>query len=204
MELWNIEKNKKSFPSFHYSNIPFKTFLCERIRNVVTTLIIIALLLCITGIIGCIVPGLPGVPLNFIAMLMIHWAFQPYNTVTLIIFGVLTVIVTVLDYMIPIWTAKRFGATKWGIWGSVIGMIAGIFFTPVGMILGTLLGAIIGDLIAGRTATQATRAGLGSLFGTLATMGIKLMLAGGMTFSVVYKIIKFSFGDASGDDGCGG
>lgn len=170
----------------------------------VTALIIIAVLLCVIGIIGCIVPGLPGVPLNFIAMLLLQWAFQPYSIATLIVFGVLTVIITVLDYMIPVWTAKRFGATKLGIWGSVIGMIAGIFFTPIGMILGTLLGAIIGDLIAGRTATQATRAGLGSLFGTFATIGIKLMLAGGITFSVCYKIIKFSFGDASDGDGCGG
>ena len=166
--------------------------------EMVTALIIIAVLLCIIGIIGCIVPGLPGVPLNFIAMLLLQWAFQPYNIAILIVFGVLTVIVTVLDYMIPVWTAKRFGATKLGIWGSVIGMVAGIFFTPIGMILGTLLGAIIGDLIAGRTATQATRAGLGSLFGTLVTIGIKLTLAAAMTFIVVYGIIDF----IDGSGGC--
>ena len=158
-----------------------------------TVLIIIAVLLSLIGIIGCIVPGLPGVPLNFIAMLLLQWAFQPYSISTLIIFGVLTVVVTVLDYMIPIWTAKRFGATKQGIWGSVIGMVVGIFLTPIGMILGTLLGAIIGDLIAGRTATQATRAGLGSLFGTLVTIGVKLALAAVLTFSVVWEVIAFAF-----------
>ena len=167
--------------------------LCKEIIPVETALIIIAVLLSVIGIIGCIIPGLPGVPLNFIALLLLQWAFQPYSTTTLIVFGILTVLVTVLDYMLPIWTAKKFGATKQGIWGSVIGMVVGIFFTPVGMILGTLLGAIIGDLIAGRTTSQATKAGVGSLFGTLVTMGVKLALAAVLTFSVVWEVVVFVF-----------
>lgn len=190
MEWWNNGKYLLlTIPSFRYS---IQSFFFVT-ANMEITLIIIAILLSVIGIIGCIIPGMPGVPLNYIAMLLLQWAFQPYGLVTLVIFGVLTIIVSVLDYTIPIWTAKRFGATKQGIWGSIIGMILGIFFTPVGMILGTLLGAVIGDLIAGRTTPQATRSGLGSLFGTLVTVGIKLTLAAVIALSAVYEVGVFIF-----------
>lgn len=156
-----------------------------------TLLIIFAVLLSLTGIIGCIIPGLPGHPLNYIAMLLLHWAFQPFAISTLLIFGILTIAITVLDYMIPLWTGKKFGATKQGIIGSIIGMLLGMAFTPIGMILGTLLGAVIGDMIAGRTTAQATKSGLGTLFGTFLSIGIKLILSGTMSFFVVYEIAKF-------------
>ena len=154
-------------------------------------LFLVAILLSIIGIIGSVIPGLPGHPLNYIALLLVQWAVQPFSMSTLILFGVLTIVVFILDYYIPILTAKKYGATKQGIAGSIIGMFVGMFFTPIGMIIGTLAGAIIGDKIAGRTHQQAAKSGLATLSGTLMSIGFKLVMAGWMTVLVVYKLIEF-------------
>ena len=154
-----------------------------------TLLIILAILLCIVGFIGSIIPGLPGHPLNYLAMWCIQWPLHPFTTTTLIVFGVLTVIVLVLDYLIPIWTGKKYGATRQGIIGSMIGMLLGIVFTPIGMLLGTFLGAIIGDMVAGRTTSQATRSGVATFMGTIISIGFKVALSGIMTFMVFYKLV---------------
>lgn len=154
-----------------------------------TTLIIISILLCIVGFIGSIVPGLPGHPLNYLALWCLQWSIHPFTTITLIVFGILTVLVLVLDYLIPVWTGKKFGATRQGIIGSMIGMVAGIIFTPIGMLLGTFLGAIIGDMVAGRTTSQATRSGIATFMGTVISIGFKVALSGIMTFMIIYKLI---------------
>lgn len=154
----------------------------------ITTLVILSLILALAGIIGCVFPGLPGHPLNYLAMWCLQWAFHPFSIATLIVFGILTIVVLVLDYYVPIWTAKKFGATKQGIIGSMLGMIVGFFFTPIGMILGTIMGAIIGDMVAGKTSSQATKSGIATFFGTLISIGMKLVLSGVMTGIVIYKI----------------
>lgn len=161
--------------------------------NTDTILLIIALLLCIIGLAGCIVPGLPGPPLNYAGMLMVQYVQKPFETYTLIIFGILTAAILVIDYLLPVWFAKKFGATKQGIWGSIIGMFLGIFFTPVGMIFGLLIGAIIGDLLAGRTSGQATRSGLATFFGTLLSVGLKLGVAGVVSVFVFYECVRILF-----------
>ena len=154
-------------------------------------LIIIAIILSVVGVIGSIVPALPGPPINYIALLLIQWAFQPYSVATLVTIGVFTVIILALDYLIPIWTAKKYGATKQGITGSIIGMLIGILFTPIGMIFGTLVGAIIGDLIAGKTTQQATRSGAAILFGTVLSIGFKFILSITMSLLVVYEVFNY-------------
>ena len=153
-------------------------------------LLIIAILLCLIGLAGCIVPGLPGPPLNYAGMLIVQYVLKPFETYTLIIFAVLTAVILVIDYLLPIWFAKKFGATKQGIWGSVIGMVVGFFFTPIGMILGLLMGAIIGDLMAGRTTKQAATSGIATFFGTLLSVGLKLGVAGIISVFVFYECIK--------------
>ena len=154
-----------------------------------TVLIIIAILLCIVGFIGSIGPGLPGHPLNYLAMWCMVWANRPFATSTLIVFGILTVIVLALDYLIPLWTGKKFGATRQGIIGSMIGMVVGIIFTPIGMLLGTFLGAMIGDMMAGKTTSQATRSGIATFMGTIISIGFKVALSGIMTFMIIYKLV---------------
>ncbi|MBI3232497.1 MAG: DUF456 domain-containing protein [Bacteroidetes bacterium] len=161
--------------------------------NIDVILLIVAAALSIIGLIGCIIPGLPGHPLNYAAMLIVQYVYAPFQTYTLIIYAILTALILVIDYMLPIWFAKKFGATKQGIWGSMIGMVLGIIFTPVGMILGLLLGAIIGDLIAGRQTHEAAKSGIATFTGTILAIGLKLIIAGLLTFLVFVEIIKNMF-----------
>lgn len=145
-------------------------------------LIALSFLFCLAGIAGCIVPGLPGPPLNYVALWMLQWAFKPFSLTFLIIWAAVVIIITVLDYMLPVWTARKFGATRQGILGSLAGMILGIFITPVGMIAGLIAGAIIGDLIAGQRLQKAVGSGAATAFGTLLTIGIKLIVSAIMAF----------------------
>jgi len=155
--------------------------------------IALALLLCVIGLIGCIIPGLPGHPLNYAGMWFVQWAFQPFNNMTLLIFGILTVLILVADYVIPIWTAKKYGATRQGIFGSFVGMIIGFMLPPIGIIIGTIAGAIIGDMMAGKNHGQATRSGLATFTGTLMAIGLKLSLAGVMTGIIFVALFKQLF-----------
>lgn len=156
-----------------------------------TVLIILAIVLLFFGLLGCVLPAIPGPPLSYAGLLCFHFAMGSFTLKTLIIYGVITLIVTALDFIIPVWGAKVFGATRQGIYGSVIGMIAGIFFTPVGMIAGLLAGAIIGDMIGGRKLADAVGSGLGTFIGTVAAMAVKLIVSGIMTFMVFYKSINY-------------
>ena len=156
-----------------------------------TALIILAILLSIIGIIGCIIPGLPGHPLNYIAMWCVQWAIHPFSNTLLIVFGILTVVVFALDYLIPIWTGKKFGATRLGIIGSIFGMILGIFLTPVGMILGMIAGANIGDMVAGRTGAQATKSVIATFMVTLQSVELKFLFGGLMTSIIIYNLITY-------------
>lgn len=156
-------------------------------------LILFASLLTLIGIAGCILPGLPGPPFNYAALLLLHFNGYPFSDSSLIIFGILTIVVLILDYTIPVFSARIFGATKTGIRGSIVGMVVGMFFTPVGMIGGLLLGAIIGDLMEGRSLSQATLSGAGTLLGALAGILIKTIVAVIISFPVWYVIVASIF-----------
>ena len=123
-------------------------------------LIVIAFVLMLIGIIGCIVPGLPGTPIAYAGL----WVAQATDKIDfswkfLLIWGIVTVVIFVLDYIVPAWGTKKYGGTNWGVWGSIIGVFAGMFFGPLGVIIGPLVGAIVGELIGGKEFAQALRAG---------------------------------------------
>jgi uncharacterized protein YqgC (DUF456 family) len=154
-------------------------------------LITLALIFCFAGLAGCILPGLPGPPLNYLALLLLQWAFKPFSVAFLIVWAVVVVIVTVLDFMLPVWTAQKFGATKAGIAGSILGMLLGVFFTPLGMVAGLVAGAIVGDLIAGQRFDKAVHSGAATAFGTLLTIGMKLIVSGMMAFYTLLEAAEF-------------
>lgn len=141
------------------------------------------------GIIGCIVPGLPGTPIAYAGL----WIAQATERVdftwqTLLIWGIVTVVVSVLDYVIPAWGTKRYGGTRWGVWGSTIGVFVGLFFGAVGVILGPLVGAILGELISGKELPKALCAGWGSFVGILFGTVIKLICCGMMTVALIQAL----------------
>lgn len=157
---------------------------------VFTIVAIIAGILMILGLIGCIVPAMPGPPLSFIGLLMIAIAqdfAEPLTSNLVLIMAVLMVAVTILDYIIPVAGAKKYGASKWGIWGAILGMIIGIlFFPPLGIIVGAFLGAVVIELMIGKSGKEALKAGWGTFLGTL--LGTILKLA--VSFTMTYYFLK--------------
>jgi uncharacterized protein YqgC (DUF456 family) len=133
--------------------------------------------LLVTGLIGCFLPVLPGPPLAFLGLLIQQLkSTTPFTIRFIIIFLLITVIITVLDYVIPIYGTKKFGGSKYGIWGSTFGLLIGLWFGPLGMIAGPFIGAWIGELIATSDASQALKAAIGSFIGFLAGTVLKLMV----------------------------
>jgi uncharacterized protein len=145
----------------------------------------------IVGIIGCLVPVLPGPPLSFLGIIFLHLTrFGQFSTPTLITFGIITVIVTIVDYIVPVWGTRRFGGSKYGTKGATIGLIIGFFLGPLGIILGPLIGAFVGEMIFKDDLSYAFKAGFGSLLGFLTGIGLKLAASFAMTFYFVKEIIK--------------
>lgn len=152
-------------------------------------LLVIAFLLMLIGIVGCIVPGLPGTPIAYAGL----WIAQATERVDfswqfLLVWGIVTVVISALDYIVPAWGTKRYGGTKWGVWGSTIGVFVGLFAGPWGVILGPLVGAVIGELLGGKAAQEALRAGWGSFIGILFGTILKLIACGLMLTALIQAI----------------
>ena len=148
-------------------------------------LTILGIILLLIGLIGCVVPIIPGPPLSFIAMILLQIARhgEAFTTNQLVFWGIVTIAVTALDYIIPIAGAKKYGASKAGIWGSIIGMLSGlIFFPPFGMFLGAFIGAIIGELLIGKNNSSALKAGFGTFIGTMTGFILKIIAGFGMGY----------------------
>lgn len=146
-------------------------------------LILLALVLALTGVLGAILPALPGPPLTFVSLLMAYLMFPGMVSDSLLLtMAILTVVVLALDYVAPIWLTRLGGGSKRAEWGATLGIIAGLFFLPLGIILGPLLGAMVGELTAGGNITKAIKVGLMSLISFLLTTGMKLTLSLVMTF----------------------
>lgn len=146
-------------------------------------LLALAIVFIIIGIIGCLVPVLPGPPLSFAGILILHFTdFAEFRVNLLVILGIIAVVVAVFDYVVPIWGTKKFGGTKYGIRGATIGLVIGLFFGPPGIIIGPFLGAVIGEMIYRGDFNYAIRAGFGSLIGFMAGIGIKLAASLIITF----------------------
>jgi uncharacterized protein YqgC (DUF456 family) len=143
------------------------------------------------GVVGCIVPGIPGPPLNFAAIILLKIAFpDQVSWIVLILFGIITLAVTILDYAIPMIGGKLFKASRSGIIGSTIGMLIGIFiFPPFGIFIGLVVGAIVGEIISGKTKIQATKTGAGIFVLSIFAMIIKLVVSLIMS---LYFLLKMS------------
>ncbi len=151
----------------------------------------LGVILTILGLLGCFLPIIPGPPLSFAALLLLQLKAEPPFTVTfLLIMAGVTVFVTVLDYVVPIAGAKKFGASKAGVWGSTIGLILGIFILPPwGIIVMPFVGALIGEFIIGKQSKQAFRAAWGTFLGFLTGVLLKLIASGVMAFYFFSNIV---------------
>ena len=153
-------------------------------------LIIIGIILLLVGIIGCILPVLPGQAIAYLSLIMLELTEDaPFEEDFLVIMGLIMIGVTVLDYVVPIWGTKKFGGTKRGLWGSAIGLVFGIIILPItgitlgpfgifGIILGPFVGAYVGESMGGTESNKAFRAAFGSFIGFLTGTVMKLVYSG--------------------------
>lgn len=166
-------------------------------------LIILGAICLLLGLVGCVAPVVPGVPLSYLGLWLLHWTERvQFSWQFLLIWAVVTIVIQVLDYFIPAWGTKKFGGSKYGVWGSTIGLLAGLFMGPMGIILGPFIGAVIGEMIyfnrypqsadnqaANSNFNRALRAGLGSFIGLLTGTVLKLICCGMMVFYFVKELL---------------
>ena len=159
-------------------------------------LLILGIAFLVISIIGSLLPVIPGPPIGFAGMFLLRFSSfveesraEWYDNL-LWTFAFITVIVTVLDYIVPVWGAKRFGGSRAGMLGAGIGVIAGIFFAPVGLIIMPFLGAVIGEMAAGRDNRTSLRAGFGSFIGFLTGVVMKLIVCFLMAFYFFQELFK--------------
>ena len=145
---------------------------------------VLAVLLVLVGIAGTILPALPGLPLVFAGMLLAAWAgdFRQVGVPMLVVLGLLTVFSLAVDFWATALGAKRVGASRLAIVGAMVGTVAGLFFGPIGLLMGPFAGAIGGELIHRRSLQKqdlglAAKIGVGTWFGILFGTVLKLALA---------------------------
>ena len=148
-------------------------------------LLLVGILL-VVGIIGSIIPVIPGPPISYVAVLLMHF-FTPYqfDSYLLITLGSIVVFVTFLDYWLQIEGVKRFGGGKKATNGTIIGLLVGIsVFPPIGILVGPFLGAYIGAKMDDKS-EEALKISFGAIIGFLGGTFLKLLISGFIVCKVV-------------------
>ena len=138
-------------------------------------IIILAGFLLGTGIIGCFLPILPGPAIAYAGFFRARW-IDPVNSPSdseLVMAGVMVAAVTLFDYIVPALGAKKFNCSKWGTFGCFAGTIIGLFFVPLGVVLGPFIGAFCGECIAGKKFDLAIRGAFGAFVGYVTGLVVK-------------------------------
>ncbi len=149
----------------------------------------LTLLLMLVGLIGTVVPLIPGSVLILCGAVLNHFTLQSIGWRTLIALTILMLIAQALDILSGSLGAKWFGATRWGAIGALVGGVVGLFFGLAGILIGPLLGALVGELLGGKGILPAGKSSWGTLVGTTAgiigKLGIGLIM---ITWFVVAAI----------------
>ena len=156
-----------------------------------TVIIILAILAGVVGIAGSIIPGLPGPPISWVGILLLFlWGPEEVPTKTLIIWGVVMVAVSIIDYLVPMYFTKMTGGSRFAERGAMVGLLLGIIFTPIGMILGSFLGAFLSEVYWGKkSAGAALKAAFGSFLGFITGTGLKTIVS----VMILWRIFVFCF-----------
>jgi hypothetical protein len=141
------------------------------------------------GIAGSLLPLLPGPPIAYIGVLLQQLRDpDPFSSKFLWIWAGIVVLTIVLDYFIPVWGTKKFGGTKYGVWGCTIGFLAAFWMGPWGVIIGPFVGAFIGEYLANQHSQQAFKSAIGSFAGFLAGSFLKILVCFFMLYYIIVSI----------------
>ncbi len=151
--------------------------------------LVLGIILLLAGLIGCLLPLLPGPPLAYMALLVLQLRTEPpFSLNFLLLWAVLVALVTLLDYVIPVYGTKKFGGTQAGVWGCTLGLLAGFWLGPLGIIIGPFVGAFVGEWLVDRNSEKALRAAIGSFIGFLAGTVLKLVVCGVMAYYFILAL----------------
>jgi hypothetical protein len=161
-----------------------------------TLIIILAIVAGLVGILGSILPGLPGPPISWVGLLLLYiWgsgtngAGEEMTTTFLLVWLAITIAVTLVDYIVPAYFTRLTGGSKTAGRGAIVGLILGMIYPPVGIILGTLLGAFLAELIFdGKDGWASAKSAFGALMGFLFGTGIKLIASALMMYYIFVYI----------------
>lgn len=159
-------------------------------------LLVIAFVLMIGGILGSFLPVLPGVPLSWLGLLLLHLtAAVPMSYLYLGITLVISIFIVAMQYIIPAMGTKYFGGSRKGMIGATIGLIVGIFIPiPFGILLGAFLGAFLGEISNKSTSGKASKAAFGSFIGLLASTFMEFFVA--LAFLILFIIKVWDYREA--------
>lgn len=143
------------------------------------------------GIIGCVMPAVPGTPLIFAAAVIHRLIVGPTGAQwwVLCLLGLLTVLSIVAEYAASFYGAKTLGATRSGMIGAVVGGLVGLFFGPIGILLGPFLGAFTFEFVGGREWRESAKAGAGATLGLVVGAGGKVACAVAMVLLFTADIL---------------
>lgn len=155
-----------------------------------TILLLLGALALVIGLIGCVAPVIPGPPIGYAGIILLQCTEKhPFSTAFMIVMALAVVAVTVLDYIIPALGTKKFGGSKYGSWGCLIGTFAGFFILPPwGIILMPFIGAFIGELLNGSASDNALKAAFGSLLGFLGGVLCKSIVCIAMIVAFIWGV----------------
>ena len=153
---------------------------------------IIALLLIFIGIIGSVIPALPGPFLSFVGMIILYMLDYPITNTNLVVCGILIFVVTIADYFLAPILTKKGGGSQYATWGSMIGVILAIFIFPISIFLAAFLGAYVGEMIHDSSdQRKAIKVGFYSFLGFLCGLVMQLIIALYITFISVRAVIDW-------------
>lgn len=168
-------------------------------------LVIAAFIVLVLGLIGDVLPGIPGTPVSYLALLLVHWTDKiSFSTQFLVVTGLIALAITVLDYVVPVWGTKKFGGTKAGVRGSTIGLIVSVIVLPllgivigpfgiIGLLGGPFVGAYIAEKRVGNDDTIAWRSAFGSFIGFITGTLMKIVYTLVVGFFMIKELILLMF-----------
>ena len=163
-------------------------YISQKLKYMDILLVILGVICLLVGLAGCFLPILPGPPVAYLALWLLHFTGYAEFTVTeLVVWGLLVVLAQAMDYVTPMLGTKYSGGSKWGNWGCAVGTVAGMFVFPP---WGIFVGAFVGELLGGKASGDALKAGFGAFAGFLLSVVLKVTLCGYFIYSFVRGIIN--------------
>ena len=142
------------------------------------------------GLLGSVLPALPGPPVAYAgALLLLLCPGTEVSTTFLVVSGIIMLVITVVDYLLPVWFTKMSGGSKESVRGALAGMVLGLFFLPWGLVLGPFLGAFAGEYIACSRAGKAFKVASASFIAFLVTTMLKIIYGVVILFYIVKALV---------------